>query len=98
MLASIKSPPSPSPADRIQELATVFKLPTVAREACSRFVDAGQADALETLLEVFEMEAQDRRERRVDRLRRASGLPPAKTFDTLELKRLPRKLTHTLRE
>ena len=50
------------------------------------------------LLEVFEMEAQDRKERRIDRLRRASGLPPAKTFDTLDMKRLPRELAHTLRE
>ena len=51
----------------------------IAREVCRRFVDAGQADAIETLLEVFEMEAQDRRERRVERLRRASCLPPACT-------------------
>jgi DNA replication protein DnaC len=87
-----------SPAERLQELAAAFKLPTVAREAYRRFVAAEQADALETLLEVFEMEAQDRRERRIERLRRASCLPPAKTFDTLDLKRLPRKLAHTLRE
>jgi len=91
-------PDSPSPAERIQALATAFKLPTVAREAYNRFVDAGQAEATDTLLEVFEMEAQDRRERRVERLRRASGLPPTKTFETLNLKRLPRKLAHTLRE
>ena len=50
------------------------------------------------MLEVFEMEAQDRKERRVDRLRRASCLPVAKTLDTLDLKRLPRKLAHTLKE
>ena len=89
---------SPSPAERIQELASAFKLPTVAREVCNRFMDSGHGEAMETLLEVFEMEAQDRRERRVDRLRRASGLPPAKTFETLNLKRLPRKLAHTLRD
>jgi len=92
------SPENPSPIDRIQELATTFKLPTVAREVCSRLVDAGHADALDVLLEVFEMEAQDRLERRVERLRRASCLPPAKMFDTLETKRFPRKLVHTLRE
>lgn len=89
---------SPSQAERIQELATAFKLPTVCRELASRFVEAGQAEALETLLEVFEMEAEDRRVRRVERLRRASGLPPGKTFDTLDMKRLPRKLAQTLRE
>lgn len=98
MSESRKSPEPWSPVERVQELATAFKLPTVAREVCRRFVDAEQADALETLLEVFEMEAQDRRERRVERLRRASCLPPAKTFETLDLKRLPRKLAHTLRE
>ena len=98
MHALRERPESPSPVERIQELVTNFKLPSVAREICGRLVDAGQADALETVLEVFEVEAQDRKERRVDRLRRASNLPPAKTFDTLDLKRLPRKLAHTLRE
>jgi len=96
--SSMDKPGMPSPGERLQELATAFKLPTVAREIYNRFVDAGQAEALETLVEVFEMEAQDRRERRVDRLRRASGLPPAKTFETLKLQRLPRKLAHTLQE
>jgi DNA replication protein DnaC len=85
-------------AERFQELCTAFKLPTVARETYQRFVDAEYADAMEALVEVFEMEAQERRERRVDRLKRASCLPPAKTFDTLDLKRLPNKLVHTLRE
>ena len=98
MLTSSKRLSNPSPAERLRELATIFKLPTVAREVYNRFTDSAHPDALETLLEVFEMEAQARRERRVDRLRRASGLPPAKTFDTLNLKRFPRKLSHTLRE
>lgn len=97
MTSSMK-PESPSPGERLQELATTFKLPTVACEVYKRFVDAGHADALETLLEVFEMEAQDRRERRVNRLRRASGLPPTKIFETLKLKRFPRKLQHSLHE
>lgn len=38
------------------------------------------------------MEAQDRRERRVERLRRASKLPPGKTFSTRDLNRYPRPL------
>ena len=37
-----------------------------------------------TLVEVMEQEAEDRRVRRVDRLRRASKLPAGKTWDTLE--------------
>lgn len=44
------------------------------------------------------MEAQDRMERRVERLRRASDLPPGKTFDTLNLKRLPTKLASNIRQ
>lgn len=90
--------PEPSPDKRIQELSTAFKLPTVAQEVCRRFVETGHPDALDTLLEVFEMEAHDRRERRVDRLRRASGLPPGKTLATLDLKPFPGKLAHAVRE
>jgi len=93
-----KAKPEPSPDKRIQELATAFKLPTVAQEVCRRFVDAGHAEALDTLLEVLEAEVSDRRERRVTRLRRASGLPPAKTMATLDLKRFPSKLAHLIRE
>ncbi len=44
------------------------------------------------------MEAQDRRERRVERLRRASKLPPGKIFDTLDPKRFPRPLYAKFRE
>lgn len=88
----------PSPAESLRRLATTFRLPTIAREMAQRLVEDGHADALETVLEVFEMEAQDRSERRVDRLRRASNLPPGKTFDTLDLNIFPSKLAHTLRE
>jgi DNA replication protein DnaC len=89
---------SPSPSERINALATAFKLPTVANELSNRLVEAGHAESLETVLEVFELEAQDRRERRIERLRRASNLPPEKTFETMNLKRLPAKLAHTLQE
>ena len=41
------------------------------------------------LLEVFEAEADARRQRRITRLRRASRLPPGKTFATLDTGRLP---------
>jgi DNA replication protein DnaC len=84
--------------DRLDQLLSAFKLPTVKAELVSRFHQAGQDEALETLVEVFELEAGDRRDRRVDRLRRASGLPPGKTFDTLEIERFPRKLVIQLRE
>ena len=97
-MPNLLAPKAPSIADRIRELATAFRLPTVAEQAASRFVAADRKDALETLLEVFEMEAQDRRERRVERLRKASRLPPGKTFETLDLTRLPRPLTRRLKD
>lgn len=89
---------SPSPADRLRELATQFRLPTVGAQVVSRLNAAGYADALETLLEVFEMEAHDRKERRVERLRKASKLPPGKTFDNFDLRRLPKSLAQKLKE
>ena len=50
------------------------------------------------LLAVLELEADERRARRVTRLRRASKLPPGKTFDTLDEGRLPAALVRKLRE
>lgn len=85
-------------ADRIRELATAFRLPTVSEQAVPRFLSAHRPEALETLVEVFEMEAQDRSERRVERLRKAARLPPGKTFDTLNQTRLPRSLSRQLKE
>ena len=70
--------------ERIRDLCRQFRLPTLAAETVGRFSDAGHADALPTLMEVLEQEAEDRRIRRVDRLRRASKLPAGKTWDTFE--------------
>jgi DNA replication protein DnaC len=77
---------------RIGQLASDFRLPTVAKELAAKFLAQGHLEALETLRDVFEMEAQDRLERRVDRLRRASKLPPGKTLETLDLNRYPKPL------
>lgn len=85
-------------AVRISELLAAFKLPTAASEMVARMSAAGHADALPTLLEVFELEAEARRERRVERLRRASHLPPGKTFATFDDKRLPSILARKLKE
>lgn len=57
---------------RMTELLTRFKLPTIAAEAVRRFVAAGHADALPTLLEVLEAEADERGQRKTERLLRAS--------------------------
>ena len=83
---------------RIRALCRGFHLPTVAAEAEPRFVAAGQAGALPALAEVLEREAEDRRARRVTRLRYASKLPPGKTAATFDPMRLPPKLQHQLGE
>ena len=82
--------------ERIRDLCRQFRLPTLAAETVDRFSDAGHADALPTLVEVLEQEAEDRRIRRVDRLRRASKLPAGKTWDTFEHERAPVRLRQQL--
>ncbi len=84
--------------ERIAELLANFRLPTLATELVPRVVAAGRADILPLLVEILELESDDRRERRVDRLRRASRLPPGKTFATLDEARLPRPLVQRLHE
>ena len=53
---------------------------------------------METLLEVLELEAEDRQQRRTTRLRRASRLAPGKTWDTFQHQRLPARLQQQLGE
>ncbi len=89
---------TPEIGDRVAALLTLFKLPSAADQMTKRFLDAGCDQALVTLVEVLEVEAHARRERRVDRLRRASRLPPAKTFDTLDAARVPRTVLIQARE
>jgi len=89
---------TPATGARITALLATFKLPSASRELVRRFVAAGLDGSLPLLCEVLELEAGERRERRVDRLRRASKLPPGKTFDTLEQQRLPRPLVVKLKE
>jgi DNA replication protein DnaC len=89
---------TPELGDRIAALLAEFKLTSAAEQMTRRFVDAGCDQALVTLAEVLEVEAQARRERRIDRLRRASRLPPAKTFDTLDATRVPRHVLVQIRE
>jgi len=85
-------------AEKIRLMAKKFRLPTIAEETERRFVEAGYPEALLTLAEVFEMEDEARSERRVERLRRESQLPPGKTFATLDVNRLPAALRHRLSE
>jgi DNA replication protein DnaC len=84
--------------DQITRLLTGFLLTTAARELVSRFIEAEQQSALPVLLEVLDLEAQERQARRITRLRRASKLPPGKTFATLDEGRLPPALVRRLHE
>ncbi len=84
--------------ERIQALCTEFRLPTIGAEVVKRFQADQQGPALKTLLAVFELEASDRRQRRVDRLRRASKLPPGKLWENLDRSRFPVKLQQQLEE
>ena len=75
--------------DRIGQLCHQFKLPTMGAQSVARFTDAGHGDALVTFLEVLEQEAEDRRHRRINRLRQGSKLPAGKTWETFEHHRMP---------
>jgi DNA replication protein DnaC len=88
----------PEVGERITQLLHDFKLPTVAEQLVRRLLDAGQQEAVLIVGEVMQAEAQARKHRRVDRLRRASKLPPAKTFDTLDRERVPRPVLRKLDE
>ena len=82
--------------DRIGELCHQFRLPTMGKQSVARFTAAGHGAALETLLEVLEQEAEDRRQRRIGRLRTASRLPAGKTWETFEHDRVPLALRQQL--
>jgi DNA replication protein DnaC len=83
--------------ERLGELLATFRLPTAAAEMVPRFLAAGQEAALPLLAEIFDLEAQDRRERRVQRLLRSSKLPPGKRFETFDETRLPATMVNQLR-
>ena len=55
----------------------------------SRFTAAGHGGALPIFLEVLEQEAEDRKQRRINRLRKESRLPSGKTWETFEHDRMP---------
>ena len=83
---------------RIGELCRQFRLPTMGAQSVARFTAAGHGDALSTFLEVLEQEAEDRRQRRISRLRTASRLPAGKTWETFEHDRVPLALRQQLGE
>jgi DNA replication protein DnaC len=89
---------TPNTATRVIELLTTWKLPTVAAELTTRMTTAGFGDALALVAEVFELEAEARGQRRVDRLRKASRLPSGKSFDSLDQTRVPRAVLLRIQE
>jgi hypothetical protein len=52
--------------------------------SAQRLETAGYRDALLLVLEVVEMEAEAREQRKIARLRRAAQLPPGKTLGSLD--------------
>ena len=82
--------------ERIGQLCHQFKLPTMGTQSVARFTAAGHREALPTFLEVLEQEADDRRQRRIDRLRKMSPLPSGKTWKTFEHDRMPLSLRQQL--
>jgi DNA replication protein DnaC len=84
--------------ERTNELLVRFNLTTAAAQMVGRLEQAGHQQALSIVLEVLEMEAEAREQRKISRLRRASQLAPGKTFDTLELGIFQPALGRKLRE
>jgi DNA replication protein DnaC len=89
---------TPAMGDRITALLLEWKLPTAAAELVQRLVSGGHDEALMVVCEVLELEAAGRKQRRVERLRRASKLPPGKTFETLDKARVPRTVLLKVQE
>lgn len=83
---------------RLEQLLSTFNLTTAASEIVPRLTAAGQDELLPLLVDIFELERQDRDKRRVDRLRHASKLPPGKTLATFQQEHLPKILAGKLRE
>jgi DNA replication protein DnaC len=84
--------------DRLRALAQEFRLPTIAAELVPELERAGLTEAFPVLVDVFEHEHIDRRNRRVERLRKASKLPAGKTFESYDDTRLSAQVQQSLRE
>ena len=65
-------------------------------QSVARFTPARHGDVLPTFLEVLEQEAENRENRRINRLRKESKLPSGKTWETFEHHRMPLVLRQQL--
>ena len=88
----------PPATERLTALLTTFGVTIAAEEIVPRLTQAGHADAVPVLVDVFAAEAEARRQRRITRWRRVSRLPPGKTFETLDAGRLPVPIVQRLHE
>jgi DNA replication protein DnaC len=82
-----------SPRGSLAALLRTLKLPTFAAahaETAARAEREGWSFG-QALLHLCEMEVQERKQRRIERLLKASNLPSDKTLSTLDRKRLPLK-------
>ncbi len=85
-------------ADSLALLLKAFRLPTMA-EIFQRAVQEAEQQGWgyrKFLLHLCEAEAQDRAERKLERLLKQSGLPEGKTLATLEEAKLPAKVRRVL--
>lgn len=92
------TPTVPAATDQVTTLLTTFGLTTAAQELVPRVTQAGHLAVVPVLVEVFDAEAEARRQRRLARLRYAACLPPGKTFETLDAGRLPLPIVQRLQE
>ena len=82
--------------ERIGQLCREFKRPTMSAQSLARFTETGHGDALSTFLEVLDQKVEDRRHRRINRLRQTSRLPSGKTWETFEHHQMPLALCQQL--
>lgn len=92
------TPTVPAATEQVTTLLTTFGLTTAAQEMVPRFTQAGHLAVVPVLVEVFDAEAEARRQRRIARLHHAARLPPGKPFDTLDAGRLPLPIVQRLQE
>lgn len=85
-------------ADALSLLLKSFRLPTIAQifEETLREAEQQGWGYRKFLQHLCECEAQDRRERKLERLVRQSGLPTGKTLGSLEEGKLPAKVRRVL--
>jgi len=82
----------------IRSHCKTLRLPTIAQVAGETVATAQREDwSLETfLVDLLEQELEGRRQRRIVRLTKAAHLPPGKTLDAFDQRRLPLRVRRQL--